>query len=96
MEAVLSASKSALFADAVWSARPGEALKVFEGGGDVDFDMFGDEARRATVWFRAIKADCPGIAKGQTLSIDGVGYEIVDMRTPQDAPLEWELAASAV
>lgn len=93
MEAVLSASKSALFADAEWSERPGEILQVFEGGGDVDFDMFGDVARLATCWFRVVKADAPNIGKEQTLTIGGTVYAILDRRTPKDAPLEWELSA---
>ena len=96
MEAVLAASKDALFADAEWSERPGEILHVFEGGGDVDFEMFSNTARRATVWFRVVKADAPGIAVDQTLTIDGTTYVIVDRRAPKDAPLEWELAASEV
>lgn len=94
MEAVLSASKTALFAEAEWSERPGEVVKVFEGGGDVEFEMFGDVARRATVWFRVVKADFPGIAAQQTLTLGGAVYTILEKRTPQDAPLEWELAAS--
>jgi len=94
MGAVLAASKDALFADAEWSERRGEILQVFEGGGDVDFEMFGDVARRATSWFRVIKADAPGIGVGQTLTLDGTIYTIVDRRTPPDAPLEWELATT--
>lgn len=94
MEAVLSASKQALFAKAEWSERPGEPIRVFEGGGDVEFEMFSDVARRATVWFRVVKADVPGIAANQTLTLDGRVCTILDKRTPRDAPLEWELAAS--
>lgn len=94
MEAVLAASKDALFADAIWSEAPDMPVRVFEGGGDVDFDMFGDQARRATTWFRVAKSDVPGIAAGQTLTIGASAYTVLDRRTPKDAPLEWELAAS--
>ncbi|HEV7344156.1 MAG TPA: hypothetical protein VGN60_00795 [Devosia sp.] len=95
MEVVLGAASAALFAEAVWSGSP-NPVQVYQGGGDVDFDMFGATARRATHWFRGVKASFPGLAAGQTLIVDGVTYEIVDKRTPQDAPLEWEIAAAEV
>lgn len=94
MEAVIAASKTALFIDAIWSERPDEAIQVFEGGGDVEFEMFSSTARRATIWFRVVKADVPGMAANQTLTIGADVYTILDMRTPKDAPLEWELSAT--
>ncbi len=92
MEAVLGAASTILFADAIWSGSV-EPKKVYQGGGDVEFDMFGETARRATHWFRCVKASFVGIDAGQTLIVEGVTYEILDKRTPMDAPLEWELAA---
>lgn len=95
MEVVLGAASVALFADAVWSGSP-DPVQVYQGGGDVEFEMFGATARRATHWFRGTKASFPGLAANQTLIVDGVTYVIVDKRTPQDAPLEWEIAAAEV
>jgi hypothetical protein len=94
MEAVLGAASAVLFAPAIWTGPTGAvAVRVFQGGGDVEVDLFGEQARRATHWFRAIKAEFAGIAIGQTIMLDGESYEILDFRKPMDAPLEWEIAA---
>ena len=94
MEAVLSAASAVLFAPAVWTGPAGAAaVRVYQGGGDVEFAMFGEDVRRATHWFRGLKSEFNGIANGQTIMVDAQTYEIVDKRTPMDAPLEWEIAA---
>lgn len=93
MGAVLAAASKHLFAPAAWSGS-GTPVRLFQGGGDVEFEMFGETSRRATHWFRGIKAELVGLGKGQILTVDGEQYTILDFRTPADAPLEWEIAAA--